>query len=147
MTLQTMIAKNGVIRINDQYPRSPRQTIRITTTTNSSVDVLSLRDRSLSFTDQFLFASPAFYPHSASTESRRSEPRSEEPLWLSTANLCRFVGVPPPDGGKTRGAKFRHFVRPAKAVPPKGALLAIGPWRYNVVVPEQHPIESLGSRH
>src|SRR5258708_1100768 len=46
MMLQTMIVKNGLIKINDQYPRSPRQTIRITKTTSSSFDALSLRDRS-----------------------------------------------------------------------------------------------------
>src|SRR6516165_10978556 len=36
MMLQTMIVKNGLIRMNDQYPRNPRQTIRMTRTTSSS---------------------------------------------------------------------------------------------------------------
>jgi hypothetical protein len=36
--------------MNDQYPRSPRQTIRMTRTTSSSFNVLSLRDRSSSST-------------------------------------------------------------------------------------------------
>jgi hypothetical protein len=57
MMLQTMIVKNGLIRINDQYPRSPRQTIRVTKSTSSSFDALSLRDRSSSFTGAGLFGS------------------------------------------------------------------------------------------
>jgi hypothetical protein len=51
-----MIVKNGVIRISDQYPRRPRQTIRITKTTSSSFDALSFKDRSSSFTAAVLFA-------------------------------------------------------------------------------------------
>jgi hypothetical protein len=49
MMLQTRIVKNGVIRISDQYPRSPMQVIRITKTMSSSFDALSFRDRSSSF--------------------------------------------------------------------------------------------------
>src|SRR5262245_58288694 len=50
MMLHTMIVRNGVIKINDQYPSSPRQIIRITKTTSSSFDALCLVDRSSSFT-------------------------------------------------------------------------------------------------
>src|SRR6516162_7319868 len=57
MMLQTMIVKNGLIRMNDQYPRNPRQTIRMTRTTSSSFGALSFRDRSSSFTLRVLFAS------------------------------------------------------------------------------------------
>src|SRR6516165_2801410 len=56
MMLQTMIVKNGLIRMNDQYPRNARQTIRMTRTTSSSFDALSFRDRSSSFM-RVLFAS------------------------------------------------------------------------------------------
>ena len=48
MMLQTMIVKNGLIRINDQYPRNPRQTIRIAKSKSSSFDALSFGDRSSS---------------------------------------------------------------------------------------------------
>jgi hypothetical protein len=51
-----MIVKNGLISINDQYPRSPRQTTRITKSTSSSFDALSFIDRSSSFTAAVLFA-------------------------------------------------------------------------------------------
>src|SRR6478752_406561 len=56
MTLQTMIVKNGLIRTNDQYPRSPRQTIRMTKSTSSSFDAPNFKDRSSSFTAEVLFA-------------------------------------------------------------------------------------------
>ena len=55
MTLQIMIVKNGLIRINDQYPRSPRHTIRMTKSTSSSFDAPSFKDRSSSFTAAVLF--------------------------------------------------------------------------------------------
>src|SRR5215475_8295612 len=48
MMLQTMIVKNGLIRINDQYARNPRQTIRIANSKSSSFDALSFGDRSWS---------------------------------------------------------------------------------------------------
>src|SRR3954447_15424657 len=56
MALQIMIVKNGLIRTNDQYPRSPRQTIRMTKSTSSSFDPPSFKDRSSSFTAEVLFA-------------------------------------------------------------------------------------------
>jgi hypothetical protein len=56
MTLQTMIVKNGLIRISDQYPSSPRQTIRMTKSTSSSFDAPGFKDRSSSFTAEVLFA-------------------------------------------------------------------------------------------
>src|SRR5215831_4629361 len=49
MMLQRMIVKNGLIRINDQYPSSPRQTSRIVNNTRSSLDAPSFEDRSSSF--------------------------------------------------------------------------------------------------
>src|SRR5262249_40346241 len=49
-----MMVRKGLIRISDQYPRSPRQTTRTTKTTSSSFDALSFRDRSLSFTAEVL---------------------------------------------------------------------------------------------
>src|SRR6186997_2724707 len=56
MTLQTMIVKNGLIKTNDQYPRRPRQTMRMTKSTSSSFDAPSFKDRSSSFTAKVLFA-------------------------------------------------------------------------------------------
>jgi hypothetical protein len=56
MALQIMIVKNGLIRTNDQYPRRPRQTIRMTKSTSSSFDAPSFKDRSSSFTAEVLFA-------------------------------------------------------------------------------------------
>src|SRR5262245_4318487 len=50
MMLQTMIVKNGLIRINDQYARNPRQTIRTANSKSSPFDALSFGDRSASFT-------------------------------------------------------------------------------------------------
>jgi hypothetical protein len=55
MMLQTMIVKNGLTRMNDQYPRNPRQTIRIANSKSSSFDALSFGDRSFSFTAGTLF--------------------------------------------------------------------------------------------
>src|SRR5215831_379360 len=54
MMLQTMIVRKGLIRINDKYTRSPRQTTRTTKTTSSSFDALSFRDWSSSFTAEVL---------------------------------------------------------------------------------------------
>ena len=56
MALQTMIVRNGLMRTNDQYPRSPRQTIRMTKSTSSSFDAPNFKDRSSSFTAEVLFA-------------------------------------------------------------------------------------------
>ena len=64
--LQIMIVKNGLIRINDQYPKSPRQTIRITKTMSSSFDELSFIARSSSFTAAVLFGSNGHYRCTAS---------------------------------------------------------------------------------
>src|SRR5262245_27693960 len=58
MMLQIMIVKNGLMRMNDQYPRSPRQTIRTTRTTSSSLDTPNFGDRSSSFTAAVLFEGP-----------------------------------------------------------------------------------------
>src|SRR5262249_25206521 len=66
--LQTMIVRNGVMRISDQYARSPRQTTRMTSTTSSSFDALSFSDRSSSFTATVLFASKGYYQFTAAGE-------------------------------------------------------------------------------
>jgi hypothetical protein len=50
MTLQIMIVKNGVIRMSDQYPRSPRQAIRMLKTTSASFDAVGVRGRKSFFT-------------------------------------------------------------------------------------------------
>src|SRR5258707_13565440 len=55
MMLQRMIVKNGLIRINDQYPRNPRQTIRTANSKSSSFDALSFEDRSASSIPRILF--------------------------------------------------------------------------------------------
>ena len=40
-----MVVKNGLTSMRDQYPRSPRQTIRMVKTRSSSVDALSVKGR------------------------------------------------------------------------------------------------------
>ena len=51
MMLQTMIVKNGLIRIRAQYASNPRQTSRIAKTTNASFDALNGNDLEASFTE------------------------------------------------------------------------------------------------
>jgi hypothetical protein len=58
-----------------------------------------------------------------------------------------LTSIPPPDRWEIGGTEFRHLVRPAKTVPAKSALLIVGPLRYDIVVPQQHPIERLSSGH
>src|SRR5262245_19434766 len=65
------------------------------------------------------------------------------PLILSPGCL---VCVPPPDRRKIHGTEFRHLVWPAETVPANSALLGVGPLRYDIVVPQQHPIERFGGR-
>jgi len=50
-----MTVKNGLIRISDQYPKSPRQTIQTANSKSSSFDALSFGDLSSSFTAGILF--------------------------------------------------------------------------------------------
>src|SRR5262245_3801143 len=83
MMLQIMIVKNGLMRMNDQYPRSPRQTIRTTRTTSSSLDTPNLGDRSSSFTAAVLYEGPLLVsrvpfhkPHLGFARSRPSAIRS-----------------------------------------------------------------------
>src|SRR5262249_6573592 len=39
------------------------------------------------------------------------------------------------------GAVFRHLIGPAETIPARGARLAVGPLRHDVVVPQQHTVE------
>src|SRR5262249_10042518 len=98
MMLQTMIVKNGLIRINDQYPRSPRQTIRTTKTTSSSFDALSLRDRSSSFTGAVLVGS--------NQRTRRASP-AVAPAHLHKAHVCGLRGMM-----RTADAGAPHLPKP-----------------------------------
>src|SRR4051794_5159468 len=96
MTLQTMIVKNGLIRTNDQYPRSPRHTIRMTNSTSSSFDAPSFKDRSSSFTAEVLFAlrmncavAPCHVPFLRNQEAiNRVDVREED------STKPRHVGIP-----------------------------------------------------
>jgi hypothetical protein len=86
MMLQTMIVRKGLIRINDQYPRSPRQTTRTTKTTSSSFDALSFRDRSSSFTAEVLSESGskdvlAMQDTKKNYVASKADPRREADKW------------------------------------------------------------------
>src|SRR5689334_24728813 len=65
---------------------------------------------------------------------------------ISLARLCGFLGVPPPDSGKSCSAVFRHRIGMAEAIPSRCSHFVIVPLRNDVVVPQQNAIERSGSR-
>ena len=68
-------------------------------------------------------------------------------LTLAPAAIGSLAFVPPPDCWKIGGTEFRHLVWLAEPVPTKSALLGVGPLRYHIVIPQQHPIERPGGSH
>ena len=101
MTLQTMIVKNGLIRTNDQYPRSPRHTIRMTKSTSSSFDAPSFKDRSSSFTAKSLCLKNELRGRPLSCrfppQSRRCRPMPERAASaIPTGLTVRVRGIPMP---------------------------------------------------
>src|SRR5436309_2728128 len=57
-----------------------------------------------------------------------------------------FLGVPPPDGGKSCRAVFRHQIGMAEAIPSRAAHIIIRPLRNDVVIPQQDAVECSRSR-
>src|SRR5215469_5148687 len=52
-----------------------------------------------------------------------------------------FLDVPPPDGGKSCRAVFRHQIWMAEAIPSRAAHIVIIPLRNDVVIPQQDAVE------
>ena len=46
--------------------------------------------------------------------------------------------------GNAASSVFRHVLRTAEAIPARRALLAVGPLRHDVEIPQQHAVERLG---
>src|SRR5262245_27994343 len=65
----------------------------------------------------------------------------------SLRHLRRLILVPPPHRRKCRAAVFRHDFGTTESVPPRRADVRISPLRHHKEVPQQHPIEGLGSRN
>src|SRR6185437_3508003 len=88
-------------------------------------------------------APAAAAPASTPRARRRVTRISSRPL----RQLGRLVFVPPPDGRESRIAVFRQRLRPAEAVPARGAHLTVGPLRHDVIIPQQHAVERARRRH
>src|SRR5262245_3243142 len=62
-------------------------------------------------------------------------------------HLRCLVLVPPPHRRKCRATVFRQDFGTTESVPPRRTNVRISPLRHHKEVPQQHPVEGLGSRN